>query len=150
MATHPHPPAVTIPHDHRLLDPPLITPGSTTWRSPNGSSSGRSASRASIHQCLECGVAQLTYRRQPESTGTITGRSNDAAPKAARPISQTGLKLTPSDDLATTTPTPLPASSGRRKRYASQKVPSTRTQLAPPAQLPGPLSGADTTTSAPW
>jgi len=57
---------------------------------------------------LEWGVAQLTYNRQPESVGTITGRSNEAAPKAARPISQTGLKFTPSDDLATTTPTPRP------------------------------------------
>ena len=34
------------------------SPGSTTVRVPSGRSSGRSASRASIHQCLESGVAQ--------------------------------------------------------------------------------------------
>src|SRR6187551_2356323 len=78
----------------------------------------------------------------------ITGRSNEAAPKASRLTSQTGLKLTPSTDLATTTPTPRPELSGRRILYASQKVPFTRTQLAPPAQFPGPTSGAKTTTSA--
>src|SRR6187200_362432 len=78
----------------------------------------------------------------------IAGRSNDAAPKASRLTSHTGLKLTPSTDLATTTPTPRPELRGRRIRYASQKTPFTRTQLAPPAQLPGPTSGAATTTSA--
>ena len=41
-------------------------------------------------------LARLMYRRQPESVGTITGRSNDAAPKSARPIWQTGLKFRPS------------------------------------------------------
>jgi hypothetical protein len=48
-----------------------------------------------------------------------------------------GLKLTPSTDLATTTPTPRPELSGRRMRYANQKIPFTATQLAPPAQFPG-------------
>ena len=63
---------------------------------------------------------------------------DNARPRFSRPTSQTGLKLTPSTDLATTTPTPRPMPRGRRRRYAIQNVPFTKTQLAPPAQFPGP------------
>ena len=52
-----------------------------------------SASIASIHQCLEPGVAQETYSRQPPSgRRSTTGRSKDSAPKSSRQHLADGLE----------------------------------------------------------
>ena len=60
-----------------------LSPGSTTVRAPEARPAGESASSASTHQCLEPGVEQLTYRRQPPSgRRTRAGRSSEAQANA--------------------------------------------------------------------
>src|ERR1700712_4018700 len=82
------------------------SPGSTTVRCPLVNSAAEppaGVSMASTHQCLEPGVEQLTYSRQPPSGRRINaGRSREAHGNELAQTVATVLNRIPSVDRATT------------------------------------------------